>query len=144
MKIPRHPLDPSLDAAIKSLRDALVEHRASGYDADDLAIALNYSIRHNDECLFDHLLMSGADPNRRVDIFDSPLYSAVEHQRLHFLQRLLEAGGDPNARNGDGWTALHNAVDIEAITASETRTEPTAEFIAVLLKYGADPSIPDD
>ena len=43
----------------------------------------------------------------------SPAHLAVEHEDLPRLRELLDAGHDVEDDNGDGWTLLRHALDVE-------------------------------
>jgi len=43
----------------------------------------------------------------------SPAHAAVEHEDLPRLRDLLDAGADVEDDNGDGWTLLRHAIDVE-------------------------------
>ncbi len=55
------------------------------------------------------LLSLGADPNWQVETGATPLWPAVDTDRLDILDLLLAAGGDPNIRCDDGRTCLFMA-----------------------------------
>lgn len=64
----------------------------------------------------------------------SPAHHAVEHEDLPRLRDLLDAGHDVEDDNGDGWTLLRHAVDVEhdghVQTGEPLHTDVTAFLLA--------------
>ncbi len=56
------------------------------------------------------LVQSGAPVNVQIENGMTPLYLAVNKQRVDVTAVLLEAGADPNIPTVTGWTPLHSAV----------------------------------
>ncbi|MFD3442785.1 hypothetical protein ACFWU3_35470 [Streptomyces sp. NPDC058685] len=72
----------------------------------------------------------------------SPLRLAVEADDLAEVTRLLDQGQDPNELDDvSGWTPLLWAIDGEADGAVQTGDPLDAACTAVLLAYGAIPSV---
>jgi uncharacterized protein len=69
----------------------------------------------------------------------SPAHHAVEHEDLPILRGLLDAGGDVEDDDGDGWTLLHHAVDVEHDGHVQTGEPLHVDVTAYLLARGADP-----
>ncbi|ANN18223.1 hypothetical protein SD37_22985 [Amycolatopsis orientalis] len=69
----------------------------------------------------------------------SPAHQAVELHSLSQLRDLLDAGHDVEDDNGDGWTLLRHAVDVEHDSHVQTGEPPHADITAFLLARGADP-----
>ena len=61
---------------------------------------------------------------------ETPLYQAVEMEKIDHIKILLKNGADPNITNEDGLSPLHTAVNKQNIT-----------IVKLLLKYGANPNI---
>ena len=71
----------------------------------------------------------------------TPLMDAIECHEVEAAEWLLQHGVDVNACNKDGWTSLHNAYATSLEYEEEGVPSP---LVAVLEKYGADPSIKDN
>lgn len=69
----------------------------------------------------------------------SPAHLAVEHEDLPRLRDLLDAGHDVEDDNGDGWTLLRHAIDVEHDGHVQTGQPLHADVTAFLLARGADP-----
>lgn len=69
----------------------------------------------------------------------SPAHAAVEHEDLPRLRDLLDAGADVEDDNGDGWTLLRHAIDVEFDGHVQTDTPLHVDVTALLLARGADP-----
>ncbi|MFK8907956.1 ankyrin repeat domain-containing protein [Streptomyces sp. YS-3] len=69
----------------------------------------------------------------------SPGHQAVEHEDLPRLRELLDAGYDVEDDNGDGWTLLRHAIDIEIDGHIQSGEPLHADVTAFLLARGADP-----
>lgn len=69
----------------------------------------------------------------------SPAHQAVELHDLSQLRDLLDAGHDVEDANGDGWTLLRHAVDVEHDSHVQTGEPLHADITAFLLARGADP-----
>jgi uncharacterized protein len=83
------------------------------------------------------------DPtNRSVAMSWSPAHHAVEHEDLPELRDLLDAGHDVEDDNGDGWTLLRHAIDVEHDGHVQTGEPLHADVTAFLLARGADPMRP--
>ena len=70
----------------------------------------------------------------------SPAHLAVEHEDLPRLRDLLDAGHDVEDDNGDGWTLLRHAIDVEYDGHQQARSPLHADVTAFLLARGADPT----
>jgi GNAT superfamily N-acetyltransferase len=69
----------------------------------------------------------------------SPAHLAVEQEDLPRLRELLDAGHDVEDDNGDGWTLLRHALDVEHDAHVQTGRPLHADITAYLLARGADP-----
>jgi len=69
----------------------------------------------------------------------SPAHHAVEQEDLPRLRDLLDAGADVEDDNGDGWTLLRHAIDVEHDGHVQTGGPLHADVTAFLLARGADP-----
>lgn len=69
----------------------------------------------------------------------SPAHLAVEHEDLPRLRDLLDAVHDVEDDNGDGWTLLRHAIDVEYDGHVQTGVPLHADVTAFLLARGADP-----
>ena len=61
---------------------------------------------------------------------ETPLYQAVEMEKIEHIKLLLKKGADPNITNDDDLSPLHIAVNKQNIT-----------IVKLLLKYGANPNL---
>ena len=67
-------------------------------DAQDfIGTALHYAIQTEDAGTVQILLDGKADPNIRIALRHTPLYSAAQRNHLHIVKALLDHGADPNA-----------------------------------------------
>ena len=66
---------------------------------------------------------------------DTVLHEAVTHDAVNTLKLLLSLGLDVDATNGNGSTALHNAV---------AKISTTGDVVSLLLTHGASTTITDD
>jgi uncharacterized protein len=69
----------------------------------------------------------------------SSAHHAVEHEDLPLLRDLLNTGHDVEDDNGDGWTLLRHAVDVEYDRHVQTGEPLHADVTTFLLARGADP-----
>jgi hypothetical protein len=69
----------------------------------------------------------------------SPAHEAVELEDLPRLRDLLDAGHDAEDDNGDGFTLLRHAIDVEHDGHVQTGQPLHADVTAFLLARGADP-----
>ena len=69
----------------------------------------------------------------------SPAHHAVEHEDLPQLRDLLDAGADVEDDNGDGWTLLRHAIDVEHDGHVQTGGPLHTDVTAFLLARGANP-----
>ncbi len=70
----------------------------------------------------------------------SPAHLAVEHEDLPRLRDLLDAGHDVEDDNGDGWTLLRHAIDVEHDGHLQAGGPLHAGITVFLLARGADPT----
>lgn len=63
---------------------------------------------------------------------------------MSILTALLTAGADPNFADFNGWSALHQAVDVEADGAYQSGIEPRPDASRKLLENGADADLADN
>ncbi|MEW1639104.1 ankyrin repeat domain-containing protein [Streptomyces sp. NPDC093801] len=68
----------------------------------------------------------------------SPGHEAVEHKDLPRLRELLDAGHDVED-DGDGWTLLQHAIDVEIDGHHQSGQPLHADVTALLPARGADP-----
>lgn len=76
------------------------------------------------------------------DMYWTPAHHAVEHFDAAGLARLLANGGDPDEVFVD-MTLLTHAIDTEGDAAAQNGTPLDVHLTAVLLAFGANPSLPD-
>jgi ankyrin repeat protein len=76
------------------------------------------------------------------DQYWTPAHHAVEHFDVATPARLLAAGSDPDEVFVD-MTLLTHAIDAEGDGAAQTGEPLSVHMTAVLLAFGADPSLPD-
>jgi ankyrin repeat protein len=90
----------------------------------------------------DQLLRAGADIEARHETWN-PLHAAIENSQPEAVKLLLDRGANPNALV-DGWTPLFHALELEwDVASNRTPFEPpTPEVSALLIRRGADPSLP--
>jgi hypothetical protein len=69
----------------------------------------------------------------------SEAHNAVELEDLPRLRELLDAGNDVEDDNGDGWTLLRHAIDVEHDGHVQTGGPLHADVTAFLLARGANP-----
>lgn len=84
------------------------------------------------------LLQAGVDIDAEDRRGLSPIHAAVENSQTAALELLLSKGADPDRLNGDGWTPLAHAIELELDTASG-RGRPEPELSSLLIRWGADP-----
>src|SRR5262249_18615392 len=85
---------------------------------------------------------SASQPRRSTPMTMCPAHLAVEHEDLSRLRDLLDAGHDVEDDNGDGWTLLRHAIDVEYDGHTQTGLPLHADVTAFLLARGADPLRP--
>jgi len=81
-------------------------------------------------------------PQRTSVMQWSPAHRAVEQEDLPLLRDLLNAGNDVEDDDGDGWTLLRHAIDIEYDGHVQSGGPLHADVTAFLLARGADPLRP--
>ncbi|GIO41565.1 ankyrin repeat domain-containing protein [Paenibacillus apis] len=90
-------------------------------------------------------LSNGGDPNFEDNGW-TLLTCAIENERIEIVEILLNNGTDVNYRSSNGWTALHQAVDISIDGTIQTGGKPGEEpidIIKFLLDKGANINIED-
>ena len=82
--------------------------------------ALHWTCVTNNYALLKTLLSSrpgGSSPRAQVNCIDgrrkTPLHLAIQHKRIALAQILLESGASIDAWSDGGWTALHNACELD-------------------------------
>ena len=89
------------------------------------------------QCLLDH----GADSNLPDRYYNSPLMLAVLFGQIDVIRLLLEHNTDVNSsEDSEGWTALHAAVQRNAVIAI---TVDLSQMVRLLLKHGANANARD-
>jgi ankyrin repeat protein len=66
-------------------------------------------------------------------------HNAVELDDIPALRDLLDAGDDVEDDDGDGWTLLRHAVDVEVDSHDQTGKPLHVDVTAFLLSRGANP-----
>jgi ankyrin repeat protein len=90
------------------------------------------------------LLDRGADANARNWDDVTPLHQAVRARNLAVVEVLLSRGADPNARDRSrGSTPLRRAVSGTGAGGTAGTAELMVPLTRLLLKYGANPDLPD-
>lgn len=81
------------------------------------------------------LIAAGADVNAAAKngLKVAALHAAVAGRKLEIVKAILEAGGDPNAQQQAGFRPMH-----------EAGTNANRALAELLLKHGADPTLPAD
>ena len=93
-----------------------------------------------------HFIAFGGDVNARFsDSNWTLLHLAVEYENLPMIEALFNAGADIEARDLNGWTPLHHAVDFDIDSAGQISYEEGAFWqnlsfstTALLASLGAD------
>ncbi|KAF9630713.1 hypothetical protein BFW01_g1275 [Lasiodiplodia theobromae] len=98
----------------------------------DFGSALSLAAYMGSQVIVNLLLANGADINCRGGCFDSPLFAAVQNERVDIAQRLLEGGADCNLMSEDLGMPLHYAC--------RRKHEP---LVRLLLRHGANPNVQD-
>lgn len=90
-------------------------------------------------------LREGGDVDvRHPDSAWTLLHLACEHLNHDLIRVLVAAGADLNARNHQGWTPLHQALDIDIDSVWQTQHSfdtLTFSTVRLLLALGADPRL---
>jgi ankyrin repeat protein len=89
------------------------------------------------------MLAAGADPNATHGDHQPPLHLAIEQMWVEVARRLVAAGAEVNRDDGQGWTPLVHAIDIESDAAWQSHHEAGRETTALtelLLAAGAVPT----
>lgn len=137
----------NLREAVKSDNYDLVKSildQNTDFDAETLASALCSSVDCEDLRIIQLLIEHGADINylslESPDRYPTLLW-AVEEDRPEVIQLLSDNDADMNIQNKMGNTALHLALDIEMVTASEWIDPPEMKISKLLYNLGADPTV---
>lgn len=104
------PLIMAVNNGLTEVVDLLLERKAS---IDVLASGSNPlfgAVRANNRVLFERLVLSGAQTDRRNGNGESPLYVAATMGHVPLVQRLLELGADINAALPDHRTPIYAAI----------------------------------
>ncbi|QDV21110.1 Ankyrin repeats (3 copies) [Gimesia panareensis] len=121
-----------------------VLEQSSDPGQEELSAALTASVDCEDLRIIQLLIEHGADVNFRSKESPDrypPLLWAVEEGRPDVIQLLATYGADLNIQSSVGNTALHLALDIEMVTASEWIEPPEMEISKLLYDSEADPTI---
>ena len=114
-------------------------------------VALIDAIHDDDLAAVDAAIAAGADVNAFPPSgHPPPLHVAIEHQRVEIVRRLIAAGAMVNRElsthgwvQGQGWTPLVHAIDIESDAAWHAHHETgheTTDLTELLLAAGALPT----
>jgi uncharacterized protein len=88
------------------------------------------------------LIKAGADIDEMDKNGVTPLHHAVRFKNVEAVETLLEHGAAVNKQcKRSGSTALHRAVTLTGAPDTADKKAQTKQIIAILLRYGADPSI---
>jgi len=88
------------------------------------------------------LIKAGADVHEADKNGVTPLHHAVRFRNVAAVATLLEHGAAVNKQcKRTGSTALHRAVTLTGAPGTADKKAETRQIIAILLRYGADPSI---
>ena len=79
--------------------------------------ALAYSLKNDDERMFDLLLSRGAEIKRTILDKSSILIFYVSSKKFRLLKKLIDAGADPNFQDSLGRTPLMHAIEQRNIKA---------------------------
>ncbi|WP_186323623.1 ankyrin repeat domain-containing protein [Paenibacillus xylanexedens] len=105
---------------------------------------INRAIVEGDMEYVQEYLNAGNDPNGEEHSGWTLLMLAAEHERIDMADLLISHGANVNHRWNEGWTALHQAVDLSIDGTIQTigvlGEEPT-DMIEFLLNHGADMNI---
>jgi transposase len=85
---------------------------------------------------------SASQPRRSTPMTMSPAHLAVEREDLSRLRDLLDAGHDVEDDNGDGWTLLRHAIDVEYDGHTQTGLAPARRRHRVPARTGRRPVAP--
>jgi hypothetical protein len=91
-------------------------------------------------------LDEGGDVDGRLESGDTLLINAASNLEVEIVRLLVDRGADVNARGSHGYTALHDAVDMECNTQSRADYGRASELplTQLLLDAGADETLRDD
>ncbi|EMT67993.1 Ankyrin-1 [Fusarium odoratissimum] len=128
--------DNSSDGAMKGeqeVKDTKSEKHVSG-PLDWLVMPMNRAVKSGMDDVVTRLLQLGVDPTPPKGITpygNSFIYTAANTSNISCAKLLIEAGANPAARNDQGYTPLHTAIDWAS-----------GETVEFLLEHGA--SIEDE
>ena len=91
-------------------------------------------------------LDAGGDVNGRFESGDTLLQNAASNLQTEIVKLLVARGADVNAKGSHGYTALHDAVDMECNTQSREDYSRASELplTQILIDAGADETLRDD
>ncbi len=118
--------------------DAVTELLNQGIPVDpealDATTALVYTCGVMGNAAITRLLLeAGADPNRRDDEGNTPLFWAIDDGYIETAQELISHGAEVNLKNNFGHTSLMSAA-----------SRGPLELVEFLLNNGADVSLADE
>jgi uncharacterized protein len=132
MLLEEHDAPPGQRQTVKTIVDRLIaEHGMTG---------ISYSMVRGYAAARRAIRPRLPEPARRSAMSWSPAHLAVEHEDLPRLRDLLDAGHDVEDDNGDGWTLLRHAIDVEYDGHLQSGGPLHADVTAFLLARGADPA----
>ncbi|KAK8071399.1 hypothetical protein PG997_011602 [Apiospora hydei] len=131
----RHHLSLVSEAANNRWPEMVSRLIAAGFDKDEKGenrqAAWHHAAHHGDMETAEVLIKSGADPNIKDRLGETPLMVTASWADIQMLERLLDCGADVNMQTFKGTTALHRL-------ATRTKDNKAAEMIRFICEHGAD------
>ncbi|MFN0201464.1 MAG: ankyrin repeat domain-containing protein [Bacteroidia bacterium] len=112
------------------LAKALIEKGFPINDKEGMCIALTQAVEKDNEELFQLLIAKGANLDSKTSYGQTPLYEAVYHSKIKFVEPLLQVGADPDIANEGGYSPIYYAIYNKQIA-----------ILKKLLQYGANPNL---